>query len=478
MFVNHRYIPNSSFVLSLLDLGCLVLGQTVVFGQVYGRLQLASPTEVAAFLPPYIVTNMVFLYAVGCFRQDTLINPIGSISRVPVALIFSGGLLFCYLHYGLAAFYPSEAVYRSLSACAIMVLIATGIALGTTSASRMVFSYMVRRHWFRRRILVIGTGQRASHLQSIMNQATHKTVSNLMFVSQSVLGIAEPPVTPAQALSGPAVIAFGNKSIEELVEELGVDEIVVAADERRGLSIKRLLACKATGIPVTEYASFIERETGRVDLRWLELSWLVYSDGFQRRALDVAIKRIFDISLSIVILVLACPVLLAAVVCLYLESGSPILYRQERVTSFGRTFRLIKLRSMRQDAEKEGPRWAGVNDARITRVGAFLRRSRIDEIPQLFNVILGDMSLVGPRPERPVFTAQLSKDISLYDLRHSVRAGLTGWAQINYPYGASVEDSRRKLEYDLYYIKNYSIIRDGLILLQTLRVVLWAQGAR
>jgi sugar transferase (PEP-CTERM system associated) len=478
MFVNQRYIPNSSFVLAFLDLGCLVLGQSAVFGQARERLQLASPMEVAAFLPPYILVNMIFLYAVGCFRLDTLINPIGSMSRVPVALIFSGGLLFCYLHYGLTAFYPVEPVFRSISACAIMVLIGTGIAFGTTSASRIAFYFMIRHHWFRRRILVIGTGQRASYLQSLMNQATHKAVSNLMFVPQGVLGIAEPSVAPAQTVSGPAVIAFGNKSIEEIVEELGVDEIVVAADERRGLSIKRLLACKANGIPVTEYASFIERETGRVDLRWLELSWLVYSNGFQRRALDIAIKRIFDISLSLVILLVAFIPLLVAMAAVYLESGAPIFYRQERITSFGRTFRLIKLRSMRQDAEKGGPQWAGVNDSRITRVGAFLRKSRLDEIPQLFNVILGDMSLVGPRPERPVFTAQLSKDISLYDLRHSVRAGLTGWAQINYPYGASMEDSRKKLEYDLYYIKNYSILRDALILLQTLRVVLWAQGAR
>lgn len=478
MFVNQRYIPNSSFVLAILDLAALLLAQSLIFGEVHERLQLASPLQAVAVLVPYILVNMLFLYAVGCFRQDTLINPIGSMSRVPVALIFSGGLQFFYLHYGLAGLYVHEPVFLSISACAIIVLTMTGISFGAASASRMSFYFMIRRHWFRRRILVIGTGQRGAYLQSLMNQATHKAVSNLMFVPQSVLGIADSISSPAETVSGAAVIAVGNKSIEDLAEELGVDEIVVAADERRGLSIKRLLACKAAGIPVTEFASFIERETGRVDLRWLELSWLVYSNGFQRRALDVAMKRVFDVSFSLIILTVTFPVLLAAMAAVYLESGGPVFYRQERVTSFGRAFRLIKLRSMRQDAEKGGPQWANVNDSRVTQVGAFLRKSRIDEIPQLFNVILGDMSLVGPRPERPVFTAQLSKDISLYDLRHSVRAGLTGWAQINYPYGASVEDSRKKLEYDLYYIKNYSIIRDALILLQTLRVVIWTQGAR
>ncbi|WP_189044278.1 TIGR03013 family XrtA/PEP-CTERM system glycosyltransferase [Aliidongia dinghuensis] len=464
--------------MALLDFAALVLAQALIFGEVYERLQLASAWQAGAFLTPYILTNILFLYAVGCFRQDTLINPIGSMSRVPVALIFTGGLLFFYLHYGLAAVYSNAAVFRSISACAIIVLTTTGISFGAASASRMLFYFMIRRHWFRRRILVIGTGQRGAYLQSLMNQATHKAVSNLMFVPQSVLGIADSISSPAETVSSTAIIAVGNKSIEELAEELGVDEIVVAVDERRGLSIKRLLACKAAGIPVTEFATFIERETGRVDLRWLELSWLVYSHGFQRRALDIAIKRVFDITLSLFILAVTCPVLLAAMLAVYIESGAPIFYRQERVTSFGRAFRLIKLRSMRQDAEKAGAQWASVNDSRVTKVGAFLRKSRIDEIPQLFNVILGDMSLVGPRPERPVFTAQLSKAISLYDLRHSVRAGLTGWAQINYPYGASVEDSRKKLEYDLYYIKNYSIIRDALILLQTLRVVIWNTGAR
>jgi sugar transferase (PEP-CTERM system associated) len=478
MIVNQRYIPNSSFMLALLDLGCLILAQGAIFGQVHERLQLASLSQVALILLPYIFANLLFLYAVGCFRQDTVIDPIGSLSRIPVALIFSGGFLYVLLHYAIAMFQADDAVYRSISACAIIVLVASSVSISSAIVSRIIFHVMVRRHLFRRRILVIGTGERALYLQSLMSQGPHKSISSLMFVPQSILGMAESHIPASESLPAASIIPVGNKSIEDIIEEFKIDEIVVAADEQRGLSIKPLLACKAAGIPVTKFASFIERETGRVDLHWLELSWLVYSDGFQRRALDVAIKRIFDICVSLAILLVTCPILLVSMACIFLESGRPIFFSQERVTSFGRAFRLIKLRSMRQDAEKGGPQWASLNDSRITRVGAFLRKSRIDEIPQLFNVILGDMSLVGPRPERPVFIAQLSRDISLYDLRHSVRAGLTGWAQINYPYGASVEDSRRKLEYDLYYIKNYNIIRDGLILLQTLRVVLWPQGAR
>jgi exopolysaccharide biosynthesis polyprenyl glycosylphosphotransferase len=222
----------------------------------------------------------------------------------------------------------------------------------------------------------------------------------------------------------------------------------------------------------------VERQTGRLELDWLEISWLVSTPGFQFRLIDDFLKRSIDILFSLMTLIISLPVLTLAMIAVALDSPGPVIYRQQRVTQGGRVFWLYKLRTMRVDAEQNGPKWADQNDTRITKVGSFLRRTRLDEIPQLFNILKGDMSMVGPRPERPVFVDTLQKQLPLYYMRHTVRAGLTGWAQVNYPYGASFEDSRRKLEYDLYYIKNFSLIRDIGIILQTVRVVLWPDGVR
>ena len=269
-----------------------------------------------------------------------------------------------------------------------------------------------------------------------------------------------------------------SKSLEELARAVGADEVVIAVDEKRGLVLEQLLRCKTNGIPVIEYDALIERETGRIDLRWLDLSWLVYTPGFEIQLLDSFLKRVLDLSVSILLLLIALPALVVAMVAIKLEDGGPIFYKQKRVTRGGREFWIYKLRTMCVEAEAQGARWAAKNDPRTTRVGRFLRKSRIDEIPQLWNVLAGDMSLVGPRPERPQFVEQLSKQLPIYNFRHGVKAGLTGWAQINYPYGASVEDAQAKLEYDLYYMKNYSVLRDISIILQTFRILIWHKDAR
>jgi len=227
-----------------------------------------------------------------------------------------------------------------------------------------------------------------------------------------------------------------------------------------------------------QYLTFVEKEIRRIDLKRMELGWLVFSDGFTFSTFDRFLKRLFDLVVSTIVLILTAPLLISAIIAIRLDSPGPVFYRQERVTLGGRNFWIMKLRTMRPDAEKAGAVWAAERDNRITRVGLFLRRSRIDELPQLFNILKGDMSFVGPRPERPMFVAELATQIPLYHERHLVKAGLTGWAQINYPYGASVEDARSKLSYDLYYVKNFSILFDLVILLQTLRVVLWPSGVR
>jgi sugar transferase (PEP-CTERM system associated) len=237
---------------------------------------------------------------------------------------------------------------------------------------------------------------------------------------------------------------------------------------------------KTTGVHVNDLSSFLERETGRVDLDSLNPSWLIFSDGFSAgRRLSSSAKRLFDVVVSALILLLFWPIVLVTAVLIKLESKGPVFFRQRRIGLYGQPFEILKLRSMRDDAEVDGIAvWAMEDDPRVTRVGAIIRKLRIDELPQCWSVLKGEMSFVGPRPERPTFVADLEARLPYYAERHVVKPGITGWAQIHYPYGASVEDARQKLEYDLYYAKNYTPFLDVVILLQTMRVILWPEGAR
>ena len=260
--------------------------------------------------------------------------------------------------------------------------------------------------------------------------------------------------------------------------QVGADQIVIAPDERRGMDLEQLLACKKAGFPVVQYLSFVEHELRRVDIKRMDLGWLVFSDGFYFGAIDRFLKRAFDLAISLMVLIITAPLILFGILAIRFSSPGPVFYRQARVTLDGSIFQILKLRTMFVDAESSGAVWAAKMDKRITRAGMILRRTRIDELPQLINILKGEMSFVGPRPERPVFVDELAAQIPLYRERHMVKAGLTGWAQVNYPYGASVDDARSKLSYDLYYVKNFSVLFDFVILLQTLRVVLWPGGVR
>jgi sugar transferase (PEP-CTERM system associated) len=256
---------------------------------------------------------------------------------------------------------------------------------------------------------------------------------------------------------------------------------VLALEERRNaLPLHDLLRIKTTGVAVHDFSSFLERETGRVDLDSLNPSWLIFSDGFSAgRRLSSLAKRLFDIVVSLALLIFSLPLIVIAAIAVKLESPGSAFYRQRRVGLYGQTFDVLKIRSMRIDAEVAGKAvWAQKDDPRVTRVGRIIRTLRIDEIPQAWSVLKGEMSFVGPRPERPQFVADLEARLPYYAERHVVKPGITGWAQINYPYGASIADAREKLEYDLYYAKNYTPFLDILILLQTARVVLWPDGAR
>jgi sugar transferase (PEP-CTERM system associated) len=257
--------------------------------------------------------------------------------------------------------------------------------------------------------------------------------------------------------------------------------VIVAVRQQRGgvLPLRSLLDCRLDGVQITDLARYFERVHGQVPIESLKVSWLIYGHGFRQNALRNAVKRCFDLIVSAALIVLTAPIVLIAMLMIAAEGGGPIIYRQERVGSRGRTFTVLKLRSMARDAEQDGkPTWAVRNDARVTKVGRFIRRTRIDELPQLLNVLKGEMSFVGPRPERPEFVAMLTEQIPFYAVRHSVKPGLTGWAQVRYSYGATVEQSIRKLEYDLYYVKNHTLLLDLVILLETVRVVLLGEGAR
>jgi sugar transferase (PEP-CTERM system associated) len=282
-------------------------------------------------------------------------------------------------------------------------------------------------------------------------------------------------------VAGGAMTFPHSVNLPTIVERFKVNEVIIAVREQRGgvLPIRDLLECRVRGVRVRDLSAFYERVRGEVPIESLKASWLIYADGFAQNATRAFIKRTFDVTLSVVLLFLALPVMALAAAGIFLEGRGPIFFLQERVGRGGRLFLCVKFRSMQTDAEGDGvARWASANDARITRVGRLMRKMRIDELPQLFNVLSGEMSLVGPRPERPPFVAGLKNDIRFYDLRHSIKPGVTGWAQVRYPYGSSVEDSQRKLQYDLFYLKNHSLALDVLILMETVRVVLFGEGAQ
>jgi sugar transferase (PEP-CTERM system associated) len=336
-------------------------------------------------------------------------------------------------------------------------------------ANRLVVGGILGAAAFRRRVLVLGAGHRARRIEALSAQPES---------GFAVVGYIA--MTAAQNAVEQAIPRAAIADLSRHVRDLGATEVVLALEERRNaLPLKDLLRIKTAGVHVNDFSSFIERETGRVDLDTLNPSWLIFSDGFSSgRMLSSFAKRVFDVVASGALLLLPLPIIALFALLVKLDSRGPAFFRQERIGLYGEPFTLLKLRSMRTDAEADGAKWAQRDDPRITRLGHFIRKVRIDELPQVWTVLKGQMSFVGPRPAVSKFVDDLEERLPDYAERHMVKPGITGWAQINYPYGASIEDSRCKLEYDLYYAKNYTPFLDLLILLQTLRVVLWPEGAR
>jgi sugar transferase (PEP-CTERM system associated) len=296
-----------------------------------------------------------------------------------------------------------------------------------------------------------------------------------------VAGFIEVNGTPWQdrEIQGCPVFGSGD-GLQPVVEQLQISRIIVALEDRRStLPTRELVRLRVQGIRVEDAHSTISALTGRVWLETVKPSWFVFSDGFRRSPVTLVLKRALDLTAGIVGLAVSLPVMLLVAVAIGMDSKGPIIFRQRRVGLGGKCFELLKFRSMRVDAEEgTGAQWAKVNDPRVTRIGGFLRKYRLDELPQFINVIRGEMSLVGPRPERPEFVDELRKQISYYDERHSVRPGLTGWAQVQYRYGSNLQDAVRKLEYDLFYLKNMSIIFDCAIILDTVKIVITGDGGR
>jgi sugar transferase (PEP-CTERM system associated) len=409
----------------------------------------------------FAAVTLLVLASVGLYSTDLPEGTQGMQIRIPIAFLASLGVMSL-------VFYLFPSLYLGRGAFGL----AWTIAFFGVLLLRLLIFRWARLGVFERRVLVLGTGTRAVNVDVLVN-------SNPGSANLNIVGFL--PLMATQHHVQPSRILPPEQSVVDAVHKYAVNEIIVAVRDRRGgaLPMEELLECKLAGVKVTELSHFFERERGQLRLDSLNTSWLIFGEGFRQDNVRETVKRAFDISASLVLLIVALPFMAITALAILFEDGAPVLYRQERVGQGGSSFNIFKFRSMRKDAERDGkPRWATTHDARTTRVGTVIRKLRIDELPQIFNVLRGEMSFVGPRPERPFFVKELSEEIPYYNARHSVKPGISGWAQIRYPYGASLEDSIEKLQYDLYYVKNHTLFLDIMILLETVQVVLWGKGAR
>lgn len=353
-----------------------------------------------------------------------------------------------------------------------MLLLFSGFAALIGTLAHRIYSMHSRAGTLMvNRVMILGAGSEARAVGKVLK----KSAPDIQIVG-FYPGASEAEVRVPEQLLLPR-----SSPLSETAYNLNVNEIIIAVQERRGgvLPLRELLDCKLSGVNILDLASYFERALGQIRLDSLKVGWLIFSEGFRQGWTRTFVKRMFDIIAAGILLLLAFPVMLITGLLIGLEDGFPVFYKQERVGLNGRLFNVIKFRSMRRDAESDGkPRWATANDDRVTRVGRIIRKLRIDELPQLYSVLKGDMSMVGPRPERPYFVDQLTRDIPFYAVRHSVKPGVTGWAQVSYHYGASVDDSIQKLQYDLYYVKNHTLFLDIVVLFETIGVVLTGKGAQ
>ena len=459
-----HYLPIPPLLLAITETVVLTIALSVAIGP-----GLSSPSGVGgtrvSFACLLSFAVIVAMLGAGLYSADAFVDRRVTLVRVVISLALAAPIVFII---GTLFDLLSDTEGRLGSNWPLKAGVAWLVCIGVT---RTLFAHFSNLEIFKLRVLVVGSGARAFEIERLAKTSPQVRFVPIAFVRA---GNDQCRVRSLEFSTVP-----DEQALEKFARDLGAQEIVIAADDNRGLPIQQLLRCKLSGVKVIDYLRFFERETGRVDIDALQPSWFIFSDGFRFGPISELIKRASDIAISLGLLILVLPVLCCTMIAIKLEGSGPVLYRQERVGVGGRRFVLLKFRSMRLDAEAAGmPQWAQRGDPRVTRVGAFIRKFRIDELPQLLNVVRGDMSIVGPRPERPYFVEMLAHQIPFYNERHAVRPGVTGWAQINYPYGASVEDAREKLAYDLYYLKKRSLLFDLLILIQTARVIFWPSGAR
>ncbi len=456
-----HYVPHAVLFLGMLDfilLICSAEAAWVIRAHEIG-MDVDPVLNRAAPLLSFAAALQIAMIAVGVYGNESFQSLRYALARLIVAL--SLGFIFLSILYFLS---PDFTLWRSNSLYAMLI---AGLSLALV---RMLLGSMFGGEVFKRRIIVLGAGNRADRIRKLEKRP------GASFLVAGYIGMRDGEHVIREAINRSAI-----HNLADYVVRLGAGEVVLALEERRNaIPMTDLLRIKTTGVHVNDFSTFLERETGRVDLDSVNPSWLIFSDGFSSgRRISSFSKRLFDLVASLLLLVLTGPLILLAALLVKLDSKGPAFYRQQRVGLYGQEFWIIKLRTMRVDAEVDGQAvWAEKDDPRITRLGYWLRKLRIDELPQSWVVLKGQMSFVGPRPERRQFVDDLEKELRYYAERHMVKPGITGWAQINYPYGASLEDARHKLEYDLYYAKNYTPFLDLLILLQTVRVILWPEGAR
>jgi sugar transferase (PEP-CTERM system associated) len=430
-----------------------------VIGNIADCIRLIGPVAPKAAL--VAVVSFLSLVAMGLYQFQQRLYFREAVVRILVGLGLAC-LALAILFYA----FPSLLITRDIAS------VAFGYALVLMLIVRFYFVRTVDEHVFRRATLVYGAGDRAASITGIRRRADRrgfKVVARIAALGDTIVGDQD-------------VLKTNDKSITAIAVEKGAEEIVIAMDDRRGnLPVRELLDARLAGIDVIDLLEFLERETGKIRVDLVSPGWLIFSPGFRRSQAKEFAKRVMDVGVCGALLLISWPVMLLVALAIKIEDGlfAPVFYKQYRVGQNNRNFNVLKFRSMRQDAEKDGEAvWAKENDSRVTRVGNFLRNSRLDELPQVLNVLAGQMSVVGPRPERPEFVCDLQKNIPYYAERHVVKPGVTGWAQLKYSYGASEEDAIEKLQYDLYYIKNQTLLLDMMIILQTVEVVLWGKGAR
>ncbi len=432
MFVSWYFKGSGIFFIDVVDCARQALAVTIVFQLCLYFFDLYDLSKDISL--PDTLTNIAQAFGFGCIALAVVFYLLPDL-LIPTRIFWAGFLVICLNVFSLRYFY----------------------------------FYILRKRMFVQVVIIIGTGKLANDISREIEGKRDSGYRVLGFI-----GKEDPGFNPNNA---PVFSAL--EDFNDYLNSRKINRIVVAVDDRRGtIPIQTLIQCKMQGISIDQGVDFFERIAGKVLVEKLDPSWIFFSDGFGFSRWKRSLKRILDISLAFPLFILALPILIFSAIIIKFESAGPVFYLQERVGEHSSVFKLIKLRSMHQDAEKNGAVWAAVNDNRVTRFGAFMRKTRIDELPQLWNVLKGEMSLVGPRPERPVFVEKLVKIIPYYDIRHATKPGVTGWAQVCYPYGASTEDALRKLEFDLYYLKNSTVVLDLFIIFKTVKTILFRKGSR